>query len=221
MIEAPLLLSRIRDAGGEVSVVAGRLRLAAPAPLPADLITAAQTHKAALMALLGYEEPADALGPTPTQRVASLAHLRPAQPTASAISTPPAGPDAAEVIDDYEASEQVRDHQREPLQSVSSRPADGRLSGAYVAEHPLVRAIRDAFPGASIERVCSADADLSDASQQPPSWWRAKAHHPTSGATCACCDGQRWWSTDERGWRCWTCHPPDHLPANAIKKVKT
>jgi hypothetical protein len=57
--------------------------------------------------------------------------------------------------------------------------------------------------------------------RRPPSWWRAEAHRPTPNATCACCDGQRWWSSDQRGWCCWTCHPPHHLSVDTIVEVRT
>lgn len=30
---------------------------------------------------------------------------------------------------------------------------------------------------------------------------------------CSCCDGTRWWreARNPTGWRCWRCHPGDHL----------
>jgi hypothetical protein len=36
---------------------------------------------------------------------------------------------------------------------------------------------------------------------------------------CRCCAGRRWWTEAEQptGWRCAVCHPPDHLPALAIR----
>jgi len=43
--------------------------------------------------------------------------------------------------------------------------------------------------------------------QRPPSWWQAEAHRPIPGAFCACCGGQRWWSSDQLGWCCSVCHP--------------
>jgi hypothetical protein len=37
---------------------------------------------------------------------------------------------------------------------------------------------------------------------------------------CRACFGQRWWTErrDPKGWRCLTCHPPDHLRAEAIRR---
>jgi hypothetical protein len=34
------------------------------------------------------------------------------------------------------------------------------------------------------------------------------------------CHGTRWWSErhQPKGWRCWTCHPPVHLPPEAIQR---
>jgi hypothetical protein len=77
-------------------------------------------------------------------------------------------------------------------------------------------------------RLDALNHELTDgyrraALRRPPSWWRAEAHRPTPGSTCSCCEGQRWWSelANRRGWRCCTCHPPDHLPADAIEEVRT
>jgi hypothetical protein len=49
----------------------------------------------------------------------------------------------------------------------------------------------------------------SDASLTPPPF----------GAWCRACRGTRWWTErrEPKGWRCWTCHPPVHLPAEAIR----
>ena len=33
------------------------------------------------------------------------------------------------------------------------------------------------------------------------------------GEVCSCCAGTRWWqeARNPSGWRCWRCHPGDHL----------
>jgi hypothetical protein len=51
-----------------------------------------------------------------------------------------------------------------------------------------------------------------------PSW--ADATPPWPGSWCRACHGTRWWTErrDPRGWRCMTCHPPVHLPADAIRR---
>jgi hypothetical protein len=56
--------------------------------------------------------------------------------------------------------------------------------------------------------------------RRPPSWWRAEAHKPTPGATCSTCAGMRWWSRDECGWCCATCHPPSDA-TKVVREVRT
>jgi hypothetical protein len=43
---------------------------------------------------------------------------------------------------------------------------------------------------------------------------------PPAGAWCRACQATRWWAElhEPLGWRCVTCHPPDHLPADAIQR---
>ncbi|WP_143018322.1 hypothetical protein [Belnapia rosea] len=59
----------------------------------------------------------------------------------------------------------------------------------------------------------------------PPSW--SEPSEPPRGAWCWCCGrftqrGGRWWhEADRLGWCCWTCHPPDGLPATAIVELRT
>jgi hypothetical protein len=69
---------------------------------------------------------------------------------------------------------------------------------------------------------------LAAAAQRPPAW-ADPASVPPPGAWCTCCGrhhrrGGRWWceaGERPRGWRCWTCYPPDHLPAEAVREVRT
>ena len=53
---------------------------------------------------------------------------------------------------------------------------------------------------------------------QPPSW--AGIEPPPPGTWCRACHGQRWWTGRQQpaGWRCMTCHPPDHLPPEAVRR---
>jgi hypothetical protein len=46
------------------------------------------------------------------------------------------------------------------------------------------------------------------------------ALRPPRDTWCDACHGQRWWTERRasRGWRCMTCHPPSHLPAEAIRR---
>ena len=41
---------------------------------------------------------------------------------------------------------------------------------------------------------------------------------PTPGAWCSSCFGTRWWTErrEPKGWRCATCHPPDHLKPEQV-----
>jgi hypothetical protein len=57
---------------------------------------------------------------------------------------------------------------------------------------------------------------------RPPSW-ADLATLPSRGCFCTCCKGQRWWRECEtpKGWRCSTCHPPDHLPPDAVTEMRT
>jgi hypothetical protein len=74
---------------------------------------------------------------------------------------------------------------------------------------------------------------LIAARMRPPAWEGAA---PPRGAWCGCCGrnapeaGGRWWQprrprSDGKGiapgWRCWTCHPPDHLPAANMREART
>jgi hypothetical protein len=63
---------------------------------------------------------------------------------------------------------------------------------------------------------------LQAALRWPPSW-SDPATLPSPGCFCSCCRGQTWWSegTAPKGWRCSVCHPPDHLPADAVMEMTT
>jgi len=51
---------------------------------------------------------------------------------------------------------------------------------------------------------------------RPPAW--ASLDPPPPGAWCLVCRGGRFWRERDtpRGWRCLSCHPPDHLSASAV-----
>jgi hypothetical protein len=78
------------------------------------------------------------------------------------------------------------------------------------------------------------DGLLAGALMRPPAW--GDATPPPAGAWCSCCGrhnperGGRWWSPRNPrddgtgagpGWRCATCHPPDHLSASDMGKIRT
>ncbi len=56
-----------------------------------------------------------------------------------------------------------------------------------------------------------------------PVSWADASLIPTPGARCRCCSGSVWWTepTSPKGWRCATCYPADHLPADAVRRVAT
>jgi hypothetical protein len=61
-------------------------------------------------------------------------------------------------------------------------------------------------------------SDRPSALGRMPSW--AEATPPWPGSWCRACHGTRWWTErrDPKGWRCMTCHPPDYLPPEAIRR---
>ncbi|OZB39545.1 MAG: hypothetical protein B7X48_08840 [Acidiphilium sp. 34-60-192] len=56
-----------------------------------------------------------------------------------------------------------------------------------------------------------------------PVSWADASLVPTAGARCRNCKGNGWWCERDqpRGWRCSTCHPGDHLPADRRRDVVT
>ena len=60
-------------------------------------------------------------------------------------------------------------------------------------------------------------------SKNKSSEWKKRK---TTSAFCSCvlsdspCHGASWWTErhEPKGWRCARCHPPDHLPAEAVKR---
>ena len=66
-------------------------------------------------------------------------------------------------------------------------------------------------------------AGLLVAARHLPPSWADPTSPPSRGYFCSCCKGQRWWRerAAPKGWRCSTCHPPDHLPANAVLEMRT
>ncbi|WP_459697327.1 hypothetical protein [Acidisoma sp. C75] len=68
-----------------------------------------------------------------------------------------------------------------------------------------------------------SDARAAIPHRLPPSW-AEPAIEPTPGARCVMSgDHRRWWKERiaPKGWRCWACHPPLHLPGDAVREVQT
>ena len=112
-----------------------------------------------------------------------------------------------------------------------SRAVAGPSQGAATLAIPGCRASRAvAFPKTCDDAIISEEpvpqggrgASASIPRKQPVSW-SEPADVPLPGDTCGCCRGGRWWCETERpkGWRCWACHPPDHLRARAVRELRT
>jgi hypothetical protein len=203
------IIARLRDAGATLECNdGGRVRFSAPAPLPAALLAEARHHRDAIANVLNAESAGcvSSWGLTKSERKEGLARLN---SIGQLQDAPPSGNPYADVVAWVE------------------QRAAGALGGY---EHPHVTPEPEWPLQGTIERhrLDTFNRQVTDgygraAARRPPSWWRAEIHRPTPGATCSCCEGHRWWSelADRRGWRCWTCHPPGHLPADAIAEVRT
>ena len=122
----------------------------------------------------------------------------------SAAGSPGAPPEPERGPDDAEEAEQA---EREAIQAEPALPPEGSPE----------RERQDRMQRRMVRGL------LDTAMQRPPAWSDAGSR-PTPGCRCARCRGGRWWceaGEAPRGWRCWTCHPPDHLPADAVREVLT
>ena len=122
----------------------------------------------------------------------------------SAAGSPGAPPEPERGPDDAEEAEHA---EREAIQAEPALPPEGSPE----------RERQDRMQRRMVRGL------LDTAMQRPPAWPDAGSR-PTPGCRCARCRGGRWWceaGEAPRGWRCWTCHPPDHLPADAVREVLT
>ena len=133
-----------------------------------------------------------------------------------------------------------------PDTGTAGQPASGTYGGGTSGGAPSLKALarlalardskRDAsvsippvpFPP-SVAAVTPGETQLGHWSQlggfglrRPPSWSDATVL-PSNGCLCSCCRNRRWWCElrNPSGWRCWTCHPPDHLSAEGVKEIRT
>lgn len=96
------------------------------------------------------------------------------------------------------------------------------LCSACLPGDPDEQAMQATERAAIIGEGTTGDANAPIPHAVPPSWADSSLQ-PTPGARCRLCDGSRWWCETERpkGWRCWQCHPGDHLPSYAIRECRT
>jgi hypothetical protein len=185
------LLARLDALGVSVQGDGGVLRFRPASAIPSDLLLDLRVHKVELLALLAANHPA----------AVTCDSAGGEAPTNCCRKPPPSdGPDP--------------------------EPCAKAWAENSAADAPEAPELVPDWPGREHERWLLVHRQWLDsyrraALRQAPSWWRrAEAHRPTPGATCSCCGGQRWWSEDQRGWRCWTCHPPSRLPTHVISEIE-
>lgn len=95
------------------------------------------------------------------------------------------------------------------------RPAGERIVVApHIVAELNAAGLLPALPDA-VERSTYA------ARARPPEWWDG-TDTPQAGDRCRCGSMRFWTERDRRGgWRCSTCHPPDHLAPEAAEQVST
>ena len=208
------IIARLREAGATLECSdGGRVRFSAPTPIPAALLAEARQHREAIAAALASNAPeapeppeADAWGFTPDERHAALVRLRgthvPVDGLADGVRTAAAAAGAqgalawelrtSAALDGFDVPEPVPDWPEQERERLQS----------------LNRKIANGYRRAALQR--------------PPSW-ADPAALPSPGCFCSCCKGRRWWCEREapKGWRCWGCHPPDHLAEDAVTEVRT
>jgi len=87
----------------------------------------------------------------------------------------------------------------------------------------------DLPPLPDVEHQQAVGGLLRAALMRPASWSDRPDCRPAQGAWCGGCGrnppeyGGRWWQEREapKGWRCWGCHPPDHLQPEKVIEVLT
>ena len=106
--------------------------------------------------------------------------------------------------------------------------ADGTVRLSADAPPPpdvlaLARAHRDTRAAllADRERAAATAAPEPTLHQVAPTWDGISMPRPAQ--TCFCCGSRRYWTEAQRnrGWRCRTCHPPDHLAPEAVTELHT
>ncbi len=100
---------------------------------------------------------------------------------------------------------------------------NGHFSGIGTRGTPGTRENEDVEHAAADPSRTMVEAAPPAASRKLPVSWAQPTVLPAFGYQCSCCGGQRWWSktVNPTGWCCWICHPPGHLPQDAVREVRT
>jgi len=216
-VNAASILARLRELGITAEARGTGLALRPASVVPDGLMGEVKAHKAELLALLAANE-RDGWGLTAAERAGASARLNAETETST---TPEL---ALPSLRTARALPLAPDTAKEASAARPERATAGALDGCE-APAPMPPLLEPGAPGGvrfDAPQAAMVDGLLRAARQRPPSW-ADPAALPSRGCICSCCKGQRWWCEREvpKGWRCWTCHPPVHLPRNAVAEIAT
>jgi hypothetical protein len=105
---------------------------------------------------------------------------------------------------------------------------DAAAERAAIQGEPSLPPVGSPEREAADRRQAEAIAGLLAAALSRPPGWSDVRSVPPPGAWCSCCGrarrkGGQWWreAVAPTGWRCATCHPPDHLREDCIVRIET
>ena len=203
MSALPRIVDRLRAGGWRVGL---GIKIEGDAPPPPDLLTELQAEREAVLRALVEETLAARLSAPAPDMVATILETFPQSTVVGE-----AEPLEAVVLRWLDEGAEV-----EPSAGGGVRLSaeDGRAM--FLRAEGLAR-----LPGWLRGRLQDNAAERAtvraDGSWRPPAW-AEEADAPRPGDRCRCCRGGRFWREREapRGWRCASCHPPDHLSAAAV-----
>ncbi len=137
----------------------------------------------------------------------------------------PAGPSVA--LGTGAALDQLNDMEFQSILAVGpagpSGPNSCDIGARENAPEPFMSPIRTPVWTVLDHGTAEVVIGLSDERTKRPPSWAHPADVPSPGCWCGCCRSRRWWreSTEAKGWRCWTCYPPDHLTPAQIHEERT
>ena len=104
-----------------------------------------------------------------------------------------------------------------------SGPSASDIGAWEKAPEPFMSPIRTPVWTVVHHGAAEAVIGLSDERMKRPPSWAHPADVPSPGCWCGCCRSRRWWreSKEAKGWRCWTCYPPNHLTPAQIHEERT